>query len=71
MLPLKSESVVGASANDTKIPVIYRVTSANLSPQTRKNYEKDINRFLYHFQIKDIEPLKEYSLPHCKQMIID
>ncbi|MGH9910925.1 MAG: site-specific integrase [Nitrososphaeraceae archaeon] len=56
---------------EQKIPVVYRVTSAGLAPETRQHYERDINRFLAYFQIKDIEPLKEYSLQHCKQMIID
>lgn len=52
-------------------PNIYRVTSTGLAPETRKSYEVDINRFLAHFKITDIEPLKEYSLQVCKQMIID
>jgi site-specific recombinase XerD len=47
------------------------VTSAGLAPETRRNYERDINHFLNHFKIKDVEPLKEYSLQICKQMIID
>src|SRR5262245_17097904 len=52
-------------------PIIYHVNAANLSPYTRKFYGKYINRFLAHFQIKDYEPLKEYSLQICKQMMID
>jgi len=32
---------------------------------------RDINRFLAHFKITAIEPLKERSLQFCKQMIID
>jgi site-specific recombinase XerD len=56
---------------DDKYPIIYRVTSSGLALQTRQNYERDINQFLNHFNIKDIEPLKEYSLQVCKQMIID
>ncbi len=57
--------------NKTEYKIIYRVTSPNLAPDTRRNYEKDINFFLNHFKMKDIEPLREYSLSHCKQMIID
>lgn len=61
-----------SSKKDKKIiPTVYRVTSAGLATDTRVLYEQNINRFLNHFQIKDIEPLKEYSLQHCKQMIID
>lgn len=61
-----------SSKKDKKIiPTVYRVTSAGLATDTRVLYEQNINRFLNHFHIKDIEPLKEYSLQHCKQMIID
>lgn len=54
-----------------EIPIIYHVSASNLSPYTRAYYEKSINRFLAKSQIKDIEPLKEYSLQICKQMMID
>jgi site-specific recombinase XerD len=54
-----------------KLPIVYRVTAAGLSPDTRMHYQRDINRFLAHFKITDIEPLKERSLQFCKQMIID
>ena len=56
---------------DTNVKIVFPVTSPSLSPYTREHYEKNINRFLAYFQIKDVEPLKEYSLQHCKQMIID
>lgn len=56
---------------EDKYPIIYHVTSSGLALQTRQNYERDINQFFNHFNIKDIEPLKEYSLQVCKQMIID
>jgi site-specific recombinase XerD len=57
--------------HDNKRTIIYRVTSAGLSPDTRRSYEIDINHFLNYFQIKDVEPLKAYSLNMCKQMIIE
>lgn len=56
---------------DTNVKIVFPVTSPSLSPYTREHYEKNINHFLAYFQIKDVEPLKEYSLQHCKQMIID
>jgi site-specific recombinase XerD len=72
-MPLESASTSSINNKSVKIPIpiVYRVTSAGLAPDTRIHYERDINRFLAHFKITDIEPLKEYSLPHCKQMIID
>lgn len=66
-MPLKSAFI----DKSPKIPIIYRVTAAGLAPDTRLHYERDINRFLAHFKIAHIEPLKDYSLQHCKQMIID
>ena len=56
---------------ERKIPIVYRVTSARLAPASKEHYEREINRFLAHFKTTDIEPLKEYSLKQCKQMIID
>jgi site-specific recombinase XerD len=73
-LGLDLEQQQGQSSRKDKkktISTVYRVTSAGLATDTRVLYEQNINRFLNHFQIKDIEPLKEYSLQHCKQMIID
>jgi site-specific recombinase XerD len=71
-MPLESASINSKSVKvPIPIPIVYRVTSAGLAQDTRQHYERDISRFLAHFHITDIEPLKEYSLPHCKQMIID
>jgi hypothetical protein len=68
---IKRKKIIAQVEKSGPIPVVYRVTSAGLAPETRQHYERDINRFLTYFQIKDVEPLKEYSLQHCKQMIID
>ena len=70
-MPLEEQQQQQIKEDKTPPPIIYRVTSAGLAPDTRKSYEMDINRFLAHFKIIDIEPLKEYSLQVCKQMIID
>jgi site-specific recombinase XerD len=71
-LGLDLEQQKQSSKKDKKIiPTVYCVTSAGLATDTRVLYGQNINRFLNHFQIKDIEPLKEYSLQHCKQMVID
>jgi hypothetical protein len=56
----------GKKKNSSK-NIVFPVTSPILSPYTREHYEKNINRFLAYFQIKDVEPLKEYSLQHASK----
>jgi site-specific recombinase XerD len=70
-MPLEKSEQLGLREKEKKLPIIYRVTAAGLSSDTRMHYERDINRFLAYFKITDIEPLKERSLQYCKQMIID
>lgn len=53
------------------VPLVYRVTAANLEPFTRNTYEGIINHFLAYHKITNIEPLRTYPLHQCKQKIIE
>ena len=64
-MPLENQQqqqVQGKEDEDKDKAPIFHVTSAGLAPETRRNYERDINHFLNHFKIKDVEPFKDYSL---------
>ena len=55
-------------------PIIYRVTTGNLSEYTKRTYQYYINDFLAFFKITDIkgiEPLKEYSPKLIRQLVLD
>lgn len=55
-------------------PILYRVTTGNLSEQTKATYQYHINDFLAFYKktnIQGIEPLKEYSPKLIRQMVMD
>jgi site-specific recombinase XerD len=57
-----------------RTPIIYRVTTGNLSEYTKRTYQYYINDFLAFYKITDIkgiEPLKEYIPKLIRQMVLD
>jgi hypothetical protein len=48
-MPLEKSEQLGLREKEKKLPIIYRVTAAGLSSDTRMHYERDINRFLAYF----------------------
>jgi hypothetical protein len=47
---------------DSTVPIICRLTAANLKPYTKESYERVINRFLDYHKIAEVEPLRVYPL---------
>jgi integrase len=49
---------------------LYRITSGHLAPLSKKNYEIDVNNFLNHFKITDIQVLLDYGRDAIQAMVI-
>lgn len=66
----QQEQVILDKRNKKNKKKVYRITAANLAPDTKDAYERCFNDFLNHFNITDLDVLNEYGRDVIQQMVI-
>jgi integrase len=69
-LKVKNHAQTVSSSEKLKSIKLYSITSSHLAPLSKENYEIDVNNFLNHFHITDIQVLLDYGRDAIQAMVI-